>query len=83
MNEDISSLKESISLNVRQCEALVLFEFLRRFNELKYPPDDPIEQKVLYDLQAQIERSIFRSSKLPRVADVLVASRKLISQDLE
>ena len=45
-----------VSITLTNAEALVLFEWLARIDELKSPPyADPSEERVAWDLQAQLE----------------------------
>ncbi len=46
-----------VKLSLSRSEALVLFEFLSRFSAQKtLEIQDPAEQRVLWDLQAELER---------------------------
>jgi len=54
---------KDVTLNLSDDEALVLFEWLSRFNEKEYQSlfKDQAEQRVLYDLEAVLEKVIVES----------------------
>ena len=50
--------KEIVNIKLMKDEALVLFEFLVRFNEKKYEKvfENQAEQRVLWNIEASLER---------------------------
>lgn len=50
-------MNENVSFNISQNEALVLFDFLARFNQADNQVffEDQAEQRVLWDLEAILE----------------------------
>jgi hypothetical protein len=52
--------QQKINLTITKNEALVLFEFLARFNQSKYSDifEDQAEQKTLWILEGQLERQL-------------------------
>ncbi len=49
---------EKITIELTNKEALVLFEFLRRFDEENYSFADQAEQRVLWDMQCSLEKQL-------------------------
>jgi hypothetical protein len=62
---NMESMKENryVTLTLSDDEALVLFDWLSRFNEEEHPAlfQDQAEQRVLYDLEAVLEKVIAES----------------------
>lgn len=56
--------QRKINLTVTKDEALVLFEFLARFNKSEHPDifEDPAEQKTLWILEGQLEKQLVEPS---------------------
>ena len=52
--------KQNISLILTKDEALVLFEFLARLNQVEDPDifEDQAEQKIFWNLEAQLENQL-------------------------
>ena len=52
--------QQNINLIVTKDEALVLFEFLARFNQTEHPDifEDQAEQKTLWILERQLEKQL-------------------------
>lgn len=57
---EYEKLNESIVLNLSNDEALVLLEWLTRFNEKETPLlfEDQAEERVLFDLESALEKSV-------------------------
>ncbi|WP_437608245.1 hypothetical protein WMF20_46810 [Sorangium sp. So ce834] len=70
---------KSIHIQLTEAEAIVLFEWLTR-NEnaeaLRY--DDPAEQKVLWKLEAVLERTLVQPLA-PNYSELLVKARKEVA----
>ena len=67
--------RKGVVIELSQDEALVLFEWLSRFNESEAPSfEDQAEQRVLWDLEAMLE-SMLAEPFDPRYADILSAAR--------
>jgi len=52
--------KQKINLTITDNEALVLFEFLARFNQSEHADifEDQAEQKILWILEGQLEKQL-------------------------
>lgn len=52
--------QQNINLTLTKDEALVLFEFLTRFNQTEHPNifEDQAEQKTLWILEGQLEKQL-------------------------
>jgi hypothetical protein len=59
---------QKVTIELTNPEALVLFDFLARFNEHDdFLFEDPVEEKVLWDIESTLEKSLvepFRSDYL-------------------
>ncbi len=57
--------QQNISLTITKDEALVLFDFLARFNQTEHPDifEDQAEQKTLWILEAQLEKQLVEPFK--------------------
>lgn len=77
------SFQTSMSITLKQYEAIVLQTFLRSTNDRGH--QDPAVQKVLFDLEAILERDIFRESGLPDVpiGSIERIAREMVIADLE
>lgn len=55
-----NKVNKGVSLNLSDDEALVLLEWLSKFNEEEHPSlfQDQSEQRVLFDLEAQLENIV-------------------------
>jgi hypothetical protein len=57
--------QHAFNLTLTKYEALVLFEFLSRFNQLENPDifEDQAEQKVFWKLEGQLEKQLVEPFK--------------------
>jgi hypothetical protein len=71
--------QQKINLTVTKDEALVLFEFLARFNQSEHPDifEDQSEQKTLWILEGQLETQLVEPFK-PDYKDILKEARNKI-----
>ena len=59
MNSNSSTPEGSVTLSLSRSQALVLFDFLSRFSEdQRLEIRDQAEQRVLWDMQADLESSL-------------------------
>jgi len=58
--------QHDVTLTVTKDEALVLFEFLARFNETDHPDifEDQAEQRVLWDIECLLEQQLSEPFRL-------------------
>jgi hypothetical protein len=71
----------AVSLELRAEEALVLFDFLARLSErMTGAPFDPAEQRVLWDLEALLER-ILVEPLCADYAERLMRARQLLRDE--
>ena len=50
---------QKVTVELTNSEALVLFDFLARFNEYDdFLFEDPVERKVLWDVESTLEKSL-------------------------
>jgi hypothetical protein len=68
---------DSVSISLTSDEALVLFEWLTQLNKAEGEFADQAEQRVLWDLQAQLESSLAAPLR-PDYNAVLAAARDRI-----
>ena len=83
-------MKEVISIQLTHNEALVLFEFLGRINELEDKIsekketskifEDESELKVLWDIEAQLERVLVEPFN-PDCKEIIDRARKEINEN--
>ncbi len=83
-------MKEVISIQLTHNEALVLFEFLGRINELEDKIsekketskifEDESELKVLWDIEAQLERVLVEPFN-PDYKEIIDRARKEINEN--
>lgn len=75
--------KDKIEIQIFNYEAIVLREFLTRINS--EDSSDEIEQKVLNDLEAALEKLIFRETGTPDVPleEIIPQARQLVRLDME
>jgi hypothetical protein len=77
----MQSLKENeiTSLSLTNDEAIVLFEWLSRFNAEKHPElfEDQAEERVLYDLEAVLEKVIDETFR-DDYKDILYEARRRV-----
>ena len=71
--------QQNITLTVSKDEALVLFEFLARFNQAEHSDifEDQAEQKVLWILEGQLEKQLVEPFK-PDYKDIIKKVRDKI-----
>lgn len=55
-----TNVNKNISIAISEEEALVLLDWLNRFNEAEHPTlfQDQAEERVLFDLEAELERVV-------------------------
>jgi hypothetical protein len=72
----------NVSLNLSDDEALVLLEWLSRFNEEEHPSlfQDQAEQRVLFDLEAVLEEVIAGTFERD-YSDILSKAREKIRDE--
>lgn len=68
---------QKINLTITKDEALVLFEFLSRFNQAEHSDifDDQAEQKTLWILEGQLEKQLVEPFR-PDYKDLINEARK-------
>jgi hypothetical protein len=71
--------QQNINLAVTKDEALVLFEFLARFNQTDYSEifEDQAEQKTLWILEGQLEKQLMEPFA-PNYKDIINEARNKI-----
>ena len=71
--------QHTINLTVTKEEALVLFDFLARFNQTEHPDifDHQAEQVTLWGLEALLEKQLVEPFR-PDYKDIIHAARKKI-----
>jgi hypothetical protein len=74
--------EQSINLTVTKDEALVLFEFLARFNQTEQPDifEDSSEQKLLLILEGQLEKQLVEPFR-PDYKDIITKARNKIRDE--
>ena len=57
--------QQNITLTITNDEALVLFEFLARFNETDHPDifEDQAEQRILWDIECLLQEQLVEPFK--------------------
>jgi HPt (histidine-containing phosphotransfer) domain-containing protein len=74
---------EPVTLTLSRDEAVVLFEWLHRFNsETAHRFDDQAEQRVFWDLEASLEASLEELLQ-PEHAEILAAARSRVRDPIE
>jgi hypothetical protein len=75
--------QHKINLTITRDEALVLFEFLTRFNQTEHPDifEDQSEQKTLWILEGQLEKQLVEPFR-PDYKDIIKEARNKI-RDVE
>jgi hypothetical protein len=66
--------KGNVALNLSREEALVLSEWLHRFNSEDQTFEDQAEQRVLWDIEAMLESELVEPLD-PKYAELLAAAR--------
>ncbi|NEN25475.1 hypothetical protein G3O08_18445 [Cryomorpha ignava] len=71
-----------INLTFTKDEALVLFEFLARFNQTKHSNifDDQSEQKILWIIEGQLEKQLVEPFR-PDYKDIIKEARNKIRDE--
>lgn len=74
--------QQKINLTVTKNEALVLFEFLARFNQTVHPDifEDQAEQKTLWILEGQLEKQLVDLIR-PDYKDIINEARNKIRDE--
>ena len=72
-------MKDKLSLNLTKNEALVLFDFLSRFNQSENNIifEDKAEQKIFWTIEALLEKQLTETF-LPNYKDIITEARKEI-----
>ncbi|WP_396184025.1 hypothetical protein [Flavobacterium sp.] len=72
----------NLNLTVTKDEALVLFEFLARFNQAEHPEifEDQAEQKTLWILEGQLEKQLVEPFR-PNYQDIINEARNQIRDE--
>ncbi len=76
------NVDKHLNLTTTKGEALVLFEFLARFNETEHPDifEDQAEQKTLWILQGQLKKQLVEPFK-PDYKDIIKKARNRIRDE--
>ena len=69
--------EEEFDLRLSGDEALVLFEWLTNFNKANYSFQDQAEQRVLWDLEASLERCLAAPFSADYAAQLAAARDRL------
>ncbi|WP_104107977.1 hypothetical protein [Nocardioides sp. 616] len=72
--------ESDVALGLTGDEALVLFEWLARFNNGDSAFEDQAEQRVLWDLEAMLEK-VLSAPLRPDYADLLASARARVRDD--
>ena len=74
--------QQNVNLTVTKDEALVLFEFLARFNQTEHPGifEDQAEQKTLWILEGQLEKQLVEPIR-PDYKDIILEARNKIRDE--
>ena len=74
--------QQNINLTVTKDEALVLFEFLARFNQTEHPDifEDQSEQKILWILEGQLEKQLVEPFR-PDYTEIIKEARNKIRDE--
>ncbi len=74
--------QQKINLTVTKDEALVLFEFLARFNKSEHSNifEDQSEQKTLWNLEGQLEKQLVEPFR-PDYKDIINEARNKIRDE--
>jgi hypothetical protein len=74
--------QQKINLTVTKDEALVLFDFLARFNHSEHPNifEDQSEQKTLWILEGQLEKQLVEPFR-PDYKDIINEARNKIRDE--
>ena len=72
-------MKDELSINLTKNEALVLFDFLSRFNQSENNGifEDKAEQKIFWTIEALLEKQLTEPF-LPNYKDIICDARKEI-----
>jgi len=73
----------SVTLQLSQDEALVLFEWVARFNKTRAPAfEDQAEERVLWDLESRLESALVEPFRKD-YADALASARARVRDAVE
>ncbi len=74
--------KQIINLTLTKDEALVVFDFLARFNQTEHPDifEDKAEQKTLWILQGQLEKQLVEPFR-PDYKEIINEARNKIRDE--
>ena len=74
--------KQIINLTLAKDEALVLFDFLARFNQTEHPDifEDQAEQKTLWIMEGQLEKQLVEPFK-PDYKEIINEARNKIRDE--
>ena len=74
--------KQIINLTLAKDEALVLFDFLARFNQTEHPDifEDKAEQKTLWILEGQLEKQLVEPFR-PDYKEIINEARNKIRDE--
>ena len=74
--------KQIINLTLTKDEALVLFDFLARFNQTEHPDifEDKAEQKTLWILEGQLEKQLVEPFR-PDYKEIINEARNKIRDE--
>lgn len=76
-------MAEEVTLRLSRDEALVLFEWIHRFNsEEGHRFEDQSEQRVLWNLEASLESTLVEPFK-PEYGEILAAARSRVRDPIE
>jgi hypothetical protein len=76
-------MAEPVTLTLSRDEAVVLFEWLHRFNsEEEHRFEDQAEQRVLWNLEASLESTLVEPFK-PEYSEILATARSRLRDPIE
>jgi hypothetical protein len=70
-----------VTLSLSHDQALVLFEWLTREDSKGLPSEHPAEQSVLWEIEAQLERSLIEPLQADYASSVAAARVRLTARD--
>ena len=74
-------MKDKIKIELSKDEAIVLFEFLSRFNENNHDDifDDQAEQRVLWNIEGLLEKQLSEPFR-PDYVDIVKRAREIVRE---
>lgn len=76
------SAASSVTLSLTHDQALVLFEWLTREDGKEgFPTEHEAEQKVLWEIEAQLEKALVEPLQPDYAASVSAARKRLVSEE--